>query len=162
MNADEVIKALRNDSHFGCPAWHEKCTQLNESAADIIESLQDELNEYRKKEADGRLVVLPCKVGDTVYEVAYGCGAKDGYGDEGERCRDCSGKGNCEKEGWHINELKFTVSLWGDYSHMFGKDKFLTREEAEAAQKAQEQVTRIEDMNITPVDMIGAQEGAES
>jgi len=48
MNADEVIKALRNDSHFGCPVWHEKCTQLNERAADIIESLQSQLAEYRE------------------------------------------------------------------------------------------------------------------
>ncbi len=54
MNADEVIKALRNDSHFGCPVWHEKCTQLNESAADIIESLQAQLAWLRNEYAEYR------------------------------------------------------------------------------------------------------------
>ena len=69
-----------------------------------------ELKKYQEADKDGRLVVLPCKVGDTVYRLQY-----------------------VEKSpGRFIVDavpIKFAL-IWIDE---FGKTVFLTREEAEKA-----------------------------
>lgn len=36
---------------------------------EIIEKLEEEIKQYKQKLADGRMVELPCKVGDMVYVV---------------------------------------------------------------------------------------------
>ena len=83
-------------------------------------------NELLKADRAGRLVVLPCKVGDTVY-VSYG---------EGYR--------SCVVDRIHVlanNEVQIrmrhfiTETLWLSASD-FGKTVFLTREEAEKALEA--------------------------
>jgi len=97
-----------------------------------IFDMVDELNEYRdigtikhlqklvKAEQDGRLVVLPCKVGDTVFDMADGTPYETRvlsfsyFGDVFWACR--------------------TASSYPDLQE-FGKIIFLTREESEAALK---------------------------
>lgn len=84
----------------------------------------NDLQKYLQAEADGRLVVLPCKVGDTVYIIL---------------------DGNIHKaEVYHISYSdyygKITATVWtkegvGAPFSDFGKFAFLTREEAEAALK---------------------------
>lgn len=83
------------------------------------------LLELSQAEKDGRLVVLPCKVGDTVY-ITYGEGYKP-----------------CVVDRIHIianNQVQVrlrcfcTETLWLSASD-FGKTVFLTHEEAEAALK---------------------------
>lgn len=45
-----------------------KCAEEHEQLAEWLE----ELKEYQQLEEQGRLVELPCKVGDTVYHVVQG------------------------------------------------------------------------------------------
>ncbi len=86
----------------------------------------DKLN---KAEAEGRLVILPCKVGDTVYAVLEDMDSYGSYIIEDEQISEAGSKGfwvsgiSDEPDEMHI----FTP--WSD----FGKMVFLTREEAEKA-----------------------------
>lgn len=67
----------------------------------------DKLAQYEAAEEEGRLVVLPCKVGDTVYVLRQSW------------------------NGWNIDKKKFTYAMIGKV----GKTVFLTREEAEKVLK---------------------------
>lgn len=73
----------------------------------------DRLEKLAKADKDGRIVVLPCKVGDTVYRLQY---------IEQTPGRFVVG----------VAEIKFAL-LWLEE---FGETVFLTREEAEAALEA--------------------------
>jgi len=79
------------------------------------------LDKYRKAEADGRLIVLPCKVGDTVWKIVRHRVDVSGYRMEWE---------------WEtcIEAVKFSIGMF----EAIGKTVFLTREEAEAACKIDE------------------------
>lgn len=90
----------------------------------------NKLADYEDAEAEGRLVVLPCKVGDLAYGVENGCGARG--------CRDCASDGNCTSQGWHIEECKTNERFWAMHRHLLCKTVFLTRPEAEAALKTKE------------------------
>ena len=81
----------------------------------------DGLDEYRKVEAEGRLVILPCKVGDTVYYIT-GNGI---YKAKAITFR-------FDESGIRVYcERKF-MGLIG-FEGIYGKTVFPTREEAEAA-----------------------------
>ena len=82
----------------GC-RWRGKCDKRQLWVNECI----DKLTEYETAEEEGRLVVLPCKVGDTVYVLRQSW------------------------NGWNINKEKFTYRMIGK----LGKTVFLTREEAE-------------------------------
>lgn len=69
------------------------------------ENYIDKLAAYEDAEEQGRLVILPCKVGETVWRV------------------------NFDKRRKRIEEIRFDVNVY----NAFGKTVFLTREEAEAA-----------------------------
>ena len=82
----------------------------------------EEVAELAKAKADGRLVVLPCKIGTKVYFISQDC----------EMCRSLQKDepclfGDCPYRG--ITETIFTYGAIGQ----FGKTVFFTREEAEAA-----------------------------
>ena len=76
----DIVKALRWCGNDGacdlCPYEitdsAECVNKLELDAADTIEALRGENARYRKAERDGRLVVLPCKVGDAVWYIADG------------------------------------------------------------------------------------------
>jgi hypothetical protein len=70
-----------------------------------------ELTEIKKQ---GRLIILPCKIGDTVYRVCKKKYDVDGYGMQWE-------------EDWVIITNTFHLGML----HEIGKNVFLTREEAE-------------------------------
>lgn len=92
----------------------------------------DHLRELVQAEQDGKLVVLPCKVGDTVYLVTNGEIKKT----EVESIHQWT-SGHW-KLGAHTDK-KYTY--WTGYEIDFegvGKTVFLTREEAEAALEAQQ------------------------
>lgn len=84
--------------------------QAEELAHDTTGPLHRKIGEWIEAEATGRLVVLPCKVGDTVYRLQYL---------EPTPGRFVLG----------IAEINFTL-IWLEE---FGKTIFLTREEAEKA-----------------------------
>lgn len=75
------------------------------------------LSEYEDAEEEGRLVVLPCKVGDMVYEIYY---ILD-YGEVGDKA----------EKHYDIREVPFKLAMLDD----IGKTVFLTEKEAEEALK---------------------------
>lgn len=97
-----------------------------------LQAVMEKLYKYETSEEEGRLVVLPCKVGDTVYVIE-----------------------NRRIKAFKVNiiELKHKVfgnityyfekpsrrgCLYGYYDSEFGDNWFITREEAEKALKEME------------------------
>ena len=74
------------------------------------------LAEYETAEEEGRLVVLPCKVGDAVYKIIY---QRDNFDDQ-------------------PYSIITTVNFKYEMIDQIGKTVFLTREEAEKALKEME------------------------
>ena len=93
----------------------------------IFGSKADRLKELSDADKDGRLVVLPCKVGDTIYVIGESCDFCETYLDEPERCM------RCEK-GHYVEERGFELWMLSELNESI----FLTREEAEAAMKGGE------------------------
>lgn len=93
----------------------------------------DRLRELAEADREGRCVVLPCKIGDIVYEIRYTA--------ENDRPRKharkrfdhsvsgCTWRMREQPEMCYVSEKKCTKS---DFEFM-GRTVFLTREEAEAA-----------------------------
>jgi hypothetical protein len=94
----------------------------------------DRLRELAEADKDGRVVVLPCKVGDTVYMIERIFDIDNGICDE-ICARKIIGYG-----GNNLNKLWLIGSggICNAYIFVseFGKTVFLTREEAEAALEA--------------------------
>lgn len=120
-----------------------------ESGACSQRNVWERLKAYEDAEEQGRLVVLPCKVGDTVYVVgaskiveceigeALLCGTTGPEFLVTFVCDTCDG---CPFNSW-AQEYSGEWSCGGEYGDgaikgtEFGKTVFLTREEAEAALK---------------------------
>ena len=108
-------------------------------------------------EQDGRLVVLPCKVGDTVWLLKKKCKYAGEDNDPWCSCDQywdnvyhkhmwgCAGKDDegkqfdCEKRDmeWYAQQIEYSLVLYSP-NIVLGKNLFLTREEAEAALKGGE------------------------
>ena len=85
----------------------------------------DRLRELAEADKDGRLVVLPCKVGDTVYRIVRDA--------DPHIARDEA------RNMYFADDMTLCVELVGGriiLSEKFGKTVFLTREEAEKALEA--------------------------
>ena len=80
------------------------------------------LRELAEADKDGRLVVLPCKVGDTIYHISK---VRTSHFEDDKIIIDDEGR-------WKIYEMPFTLI----HLPYIGKSYFLTREEAEAALEA--------------------------
>ncbi len=123
---------------------------LNEDAiislcAQALGVSADRLRELAAADREGRVVVLPCKVGDTVYTVDLDCE------DNPEHTKMCfcwnKACKSCEKaylrvwenhtETVDIRSIVAEMGLCGEDGG-FGKTVFLTRSEAEAALEEQE------------------------
>lgn len=89
-----------------------------------------EANAYEDAEEQGRLVVLPCKVGDTVYYLTGNPSLASGYHFNRVERTKCIGF-YWDREGLQIC-LYIPHGNHGTYGR-YGKTIFLTREEAEAA-----------------------------
>lgn len=91
----------------------------------------DRLRELAEADKDGRLVVLPCKPGDTVYSI-FGA----------EVIEKTVGRviinGYTTPRIWVDLDCSFLSSVTKRWDLGIGKDFFLTREEAEAALSAKE------------------------
>lgn len=80
---------------------------------------------FKELEADGRLIELPCKVGDTVYIMYEDCNY---IGDcRGMKCEDCiyAIPRFCPAE---VDSIQYAIYIMD----LIGKRVFLTKEEAEA------------------------------
>ena len=90
-------------------------TAILKLAAQALSTTPDHLRDLLQAEQDGRLVVLPCKVGDTVYQI--------------------------DAERVYESEVKWIIFDCDDIAfdeRAIGGSIFLTREEAEAALKGGE------------------------
>lgn len=93
--------------------------------------LIQELKEYRDMEEQGKLLKLPCAVGDTVYEVQELRKRIQPYIIIAVHISNC---GNLY--GWELKDGKGVYSNVNGFSeYALGKSVFLTRKEAEAALK---------------------------
>ena len=112
--------------HCRTEDW-ENCKTIN----DVI----DKLTEYEDLEEQGRLIKLPCKVGDTVYvNGVLGCGEAERYRVIRVDYHSTLGTGRNE---FYIEALLCTDpdSSIAFYDKQFGKTVFLTKSEAEAKLK---------------------------
>jgi hypothetical protein len=100
--------------------------------------------DWLQAESEGRLVVLPCKVGDTVYRIASGrVGGKRRVSYSGEyavqefkiSCDYVTGNGLDMFAHMFLDDGKPATSYEIFSSNNIGKTVFLTREEAEATMK---------------------------
>ena len=91
----------------------------------------DRLRELAEADKDGRVVVLPCKVGDTVYTKNRVLGADNAIHDEICTRRIKGYRGNALNKVWLIVSDDYcNLSI---FPSEFGKTVFFTREEAERA-----------------------------
>ena len=90
----------------------------------------DRLEELAEADKDGRLVVLPCKVGDTVYEVTSRKTISE------YRVKAIRVELFCTFIEWDIAAGFVDKSIFGVPVNEIGKTVFLTREEAEKALEA--------------------------
>lgn len=94
-----------------------------------IGSVADKLAKYEDLEEQGKLLKLPCAVGDTVYEVQDIRKRVQEYVVIAIHVSNC---GNLY--GWELKDGKGVYSNVNGFSeYAIGKTVFLTREEAEAA-----------------------------
>ena len=96
----------------------------------------EELAELVKAKQDGRCMVLPCKVRDTVYTNLTWSGDYERIKDKPYRHKVVFVGINGEKDFFHTINEKTERMFCFDYQDI-GKTVFLTREEAEAALKEQ-------------------------
>ena len=100
----------------------------------------DKLAEYETAEEEGRLVVLPCKVGSVAYSICHRYTKCSKYGESFEEysCSGCE-ELNCDSHKEYYIHVNQSVSLEWIIRNMqlgnFEKTVFLTRGEAEKALK---------------------------
>ena len=115
----------------------------------------DKLAEYENLEEEGRLVILPCKIGDTVYQPSYKFTACSAYNftpryKHDMDCEDCCCECDsecypyiyegrvCKLEVLSNGEVKVYTQFkdkWDASGYQVDRELFLTREEAEARLK---------------------------
>lgn len=130
---------------------------LNTSRADKTRMILKKLAEYEDLEEQGRLIKLPCKVGDTYYSIEVNTDSCEEchFFQKGYYCDDLctnkavrdedgdmlinpqySDKAFCKKHFYEINKCCFdNVDEIFNLRKCFGKTVFLTKSEAEAKLK---------------------------
>lgn len=119
----------------------ERLTNSNKEIPTLVDNAEYwlkayfKLKDYEDLEEQGRLIKLPCKVGDTVYvNGVLGCGEAERYRVIRVDYHSTLGTG---KNEFYIEALLCTDpdSSIGFYDKQFGKTVFLTKSEAEAKLK---------------------------
>ncbi len=118
-----------------CELCYENCKAMREGNDDcsgcVVDKCFDKLGKYEDLEEQGKLLKLPCAVGDTVYEVQDLRKRIQPYTVIAAHISNC---GNLY--GWELKDGKGVYSNVNGFSeYVIGKQVFLTREEAEAALK---------------------------
>lgn len=143
-NAGEIVALFYQCTHCGYSEekyYGDTRTSIVVSEAEEgVWASEKRLYELAKADREGRVVVLPCKVGDIIYRIfdrwtkcsAYG-EYPDGYG-----CAGCEEKCDSEPIKVVLPIMPKTLSELCRDIPDFGKTVFLTREEAEKALKEKE------------------------
>lgn len=118
-------------SDEGLGIYESRIAQLENEKEDMwkeLDRVKAERDAFENAEKQGRLAVLPCKVGDTVYSTlddlghSYKCEVTGVY------------LSRREHESYvELDPISYRGSKYGASFGAFGKTVFLTREEAEAA-----------------------------
>lgn len=118
---------------------YDKQFARDEKLADAMLITNDSVRKYREwksLEEQGKLLKLPCAVGDTVYQIIFDKYTKcSAYKREFNEyyCEECEKECDSKKE-YHIEKVEGCHLDWIlEYWDEFYKTVFLTREEAEAA-----------------------------
>lgn len=107
--------AAYEDTGYSPADFDRLCKGMDETMRTATELMAFErLNELAQADKDGRLLVLPCKVGDTVYQIDFGYN---------------------EKETVRGYSVYMHTNLYNFRPSSIGKTVFFTHEEAEAALK---------------------------
>lgn len=128
---DLIIQDLRRENE-----WLKKRIELAERKLAETEKnndndrLTEHIRELLKADKDGRVVVLPCKVGDTVYEVTNRKTISE------YRVKEICVELFCTFIKWDVVAGFVDKSIFGVSVDEIGKTVFLTREEAEKALEA--------------------------
>lgn len=128
QNEDYCSDAIdKLDAYEDTGLTPEECATIAKSYPRLFDMVY-ELQKYKDAEADGRLVILPCKVGDTVYRITKSGAILDELVDD-----------IVMPEFYTRTQdgLRGLDAMWNE----FGKTVFLTREEAEAAMKSKDKQT---------------------
>ena len=115
----ENVKEIQRD-------WSDLCTIIGECGG------IGRVRELVKANNEGRMVVLPCKVGDTVYFLDHVFNGESEEWKIGRRAIDGYG-GNRLNPLWLISKCPYEIHF---YPSEIGKTVFQTREEAEKALEA--------------------------
>lgn len=109
---------------------HSNC--YSNMSCDEIYNALSKLRYYENLEEQGKLVTLPCKVGDSFFTYSWICSASDyDYQRECEKYNECN---ECPYNSYEIREWKFKNAIHIlNAEQAFGKSIFLSREEVEAA-----------------------------
>lgn len=103
-------------------------TNITALCSDVIPKLE-KLAEYETAEEEGRLVVLPCKVSDTVFVI------ENTHIEISEIYKIEIKHTAFEDRTYYLEKLAKRGMLYRYYNRDFGKTVFLTRKEAEKALK---------------------------
>lgn len=127
----------RDYGENSCAVYTSYCDACHNSDCHcgLVEDMIEKLADYEDLEEQGRLIKLPCKVGDTVYvNGVLGCGEAERYRVIRVDYHSTLGTGR--------NEFYIEALLCADpdssiafYDKQFGKTVFLTKSEAEAKLK---------------------------
>lgn len=114
-----------------CDTCEEHCPHMNEDDCLCLQEVLNKLAEYEDLEEQGKLLKLPCALGDTVYEVQESRKRIQTYIVIAVHVSNC---GNLY--GWELKDGKGVYGNVNGFSeYAIGKQVFLTKEEAEAALK---------------------------
>lgn len=120
-----------NPSWIDDELWESAC----EPDCEEIDAVYRKLKDYEDLEEQGRLIKLPCKVGDTIYAVGVlGCETVEQY-----KVIKVDYHSNLATDRSEFYIVAFSTSNpkadIGFYDKEFGKNVFLTKSEAEAKLK---------------------------
>lgn len=122
-----------NPSWIDDELWESAC----EPDCEEIDAVYRRLKEYEDLEEQGRLIKLPCKVGDTVYCIFNRytkCTFNNEEFDE-YSCQGCEYKCDSKKENYVQDMRAYSLDWVVTNLKNFGKTVFLTKSEAEAGLK---------------------------
>lgn len=119
-------------NHEECFVDEEHCPHVNEDICPCLQEVLEKLAEYEDLEEHGKLLKLPCAVGDMLFVLTE----DSPTGIEETRCKSIvfNSKNNfivyapCQYDDWGQAKWRFKKSH-------FGKTVFLSKESAEAALK---------------------------
>lgn len=96
------------------------------------------LTEYEDLEEQGKLLKLPCAVGDTVYRIEYRYTKCSKYGEEFDEynCQGCELEECDSHKEYYIEEANPSISWIIDHMDWIGKTVFFTQEQAESTLQA--------------------------